>query len=528
MNKKFELIFKRLKPLVRANNIAGINLLFEDFSSELVLSKEFINFCRNRKDSNLVIFLCTLYIQNIDEDLEIKKILLCYQYIQSSSLSPITFVDTNNKFLTSFCNLIISNSQLFEFEIIEAPSYDYLLAVELAIDFNKPTLAQYLLNYHFDMFKKKRFYRRLAIYLINIKFPTIVENNIDAPKLIEIYENVLINIKSENNSKLNSKLSLALIKICLISKNYKAMLKYYNFISGDEDVAIMNFQFAIANTFLNRMPETIKHLDELIAIFLKQNDIFIQKKFGSLSSTSDFEKKPLDSQGVSIALSDLQKILNPENIKIFLVSGTLLGYVRENSILSHDKDVDVGMFFHENIDKCIESIKLSNLFHLKMNHYGNGNIYSIGLIHKSTKTPIDIFIYHFENNQLFTGVEHSFGYLQKFSFTPFILIPVNFLGNLIYIPNNYELNLEENFGNWKTPDKNYISHLESPSTYEKGGIVYMIVLRLELLKSITEYNQIKINKIISLNNLYSENKYSISKLIINKIKNRWLSNLIFI
>jgi hypothetical protein len=526
MNKNFELIFKRLKPLVRANNIAGINLLFEDFSSELVLSKEFINFCRNRKDSNLVIFLCTLYIQNIDEDLEIKKILLCYQYIQSSSLSSINFVNINNKFLTSFCNLIISNSQLCEFEIIESSSFDYLLAVELALDFNKPNLAQYLLNYHVDMFKRKRFYLRLAIYLCNIKFPTTNENNVDFLRIIKIYENVLTNIKSENNSKLNSKLSLALIKICLISKNYETMFKYYNFITGDEDAAVMNFQFAIANTFLNRMPETIKNLDKLLSIFLKQNDIFIQKKFSSLGSTSNFEKKPLDPQGVSISLSDLQKVLNSENIKIFLVSGTLLGYARENSILSHDKDVDVGMFFHNKIDKCIELIKLSNLFHLKVNHHGSGNIYNISLIHKSTNISIDIFVYHFENHQLITGVQHSFGYLQKFSFTPFDLILVNFLDNLIHIPNNYELNLEENFGNWKTPDKHYISHLESPSTFEKGGVVYMIVLRLELMKSIIENNQIKIKKIISLSNSYSEKKYNISISIVNRIKKRWLSNLI--
>lgn len=524
MNKNFELIYKRLKPLVRANDIAGISLLFENFSIELVLSKDFINFCRNKKDSNLVIFVCSLFIKNINEDLEIKKILYCYQYIQTSNLSTI-ICNINNKFLTNFCNLIVNNSEIKEFEIIEASSLDYILAAELALDFNKPYLTQYLLKYHADIFKKNRFYVRLAIYLCNKKW-IIYENNVDWSRFIEIYDNTLINLKSENNSKLSSKLSSALIKLCLISKNYECMLKYNNYISGDEDIAVMNFHFSIANTFLNRLPEAIKHLDELITIFLKQNDIFIQSKFSSLSAKSELEKKPLDSQGVSIALSDLQNILNLENIKIFLVSGTLLGYVRENSILSHDKDVDVGMFFDGKIDRGIQLIKSSNLFHLKMNHYGNGKIYSIGLVHKTTKTPIDIFIYHLENQKLITGVEHSFGYLQKFSFTPFELNSVNFLDNLIYIPNNYELNLEENFGNWKIPDKHYISHLESPSTFDKGGVVYMIVLRLELLKSIIDLNQIKIQKIISMNNLYINNKYSISQKIINKIKTRWLSSLL--
>ena len=40
--------------------------------------------------------------------------------------------------------------------------------------------------------------------------------------------------------------------------------------------------------------------------------------------------------------------------------------------------------------------------------------------------------------------------------------------------------------------KNYISHLESPSTIEKGGLIYMIVLRLELFKAIKDKNISKI------------------------------------
>ena len=160
-----------------------------------------------------------------------------------------------------------------------------------------------------------------------------------------------------------------------------------------------------------------------------------------------------------------------------------------------------------------------------MFHAEGGNIYSIGLIHKSTNSPIDIFIYHLEEGKLVTGVEHAFGYLQKFAFSPFELKPVTFLDIPIYIPENYELNLSENFGAWKIPDKNYISHLESPSTVDKGGLIYMIVLRLELMKSIRELNLGKMDKIIKINNQLIESKFSIPTNLILKVKKRWLPEL---
>src|SRR5690606_12395066 len=42
-------------------------------------------------------------------------------------------------------------------------------------------------------------------------------------------------------------------------------------------------------------------------------------------------------------LLDLRQDLSKAGIDFFLISGTLLGCVREGSILGHDKDIDVGV-----------------------------------------------------------------------------------------------------------------------------------------------------------------------------------------
>jgi len=55
-------------------------------------------------------------------------------------------------------------------------------------------------------------------------------------------------------------------------------------------------------------------------------------------------------------LTDIHKILNDNNIEFFLVYGTLLGQHRENEFISHDTDIDLGIFssnFSEDIKNCI-------------------------------------------------------------------------------------------------------------------------------------------------------------------------------
>jgi hypothetical protein len=65
----------------------------------------------------------------------------------------------------------------------------------------------------------------------------------------------------------------------------------------------------------------------------------------------------------------------------------------------------------------------------------------------------------------------------------------------MYVPDDFEKNLEENFGNWKHPDKGYISHLESPSTMKSDGYGYQITLRMHILGAIKSKDTEKLMRI---------------------------------
>jgi len=156
------------------------------------------------------------------------------------------------------------------------------------------------------------------------------------------------------------------------------------------------------------------------------------------------------------------------------------------------------------------------LFTVKYTYLKINQTYQLPIVHKETGMSIDIFVYHTVGDRLITGVQGNFGYVQNFSFTPFNLKKVNFIGVDFSVPENIEENLEENFGLWQIPDANFISHLECPTTVDKGGLIYMIVARLEMLKAIVEGKKNKVKRIGDLMGKYRDMQFVMNK---NQISN---------
>jgi len=213
-----------------------------------------------------------------------------------------------------------------------------------------------------------------------------------------------------------------------------------------------------------------------------------------------------DIDSAKIALKDLYKILDPVGIKPFLVSGTLLGYSRNNNFMAHDKDIDVGVFASVDKFTIFEEILKSGKFMIDWQSLIKEPLYTIAVTHISKSITIDIFFYHDNENSLITGVNYDWKFERCFKFSKFGLQKVNFSGIDAYVPDNIELNLFENFGpNWNKEDKNYISHLESPSGQENDGEIYMLLLWIHLVLAINKGNKEKIKKVWEISKLKSDN-----------------------
>ena len=219
------------------------------------------------------------------------------------------------------------------------------------------------------------------------------------------------------------------------------------------------------------------------------------------------------------ALVDLQKALSKVGQRAFLVSGTLLGFAREGKILEHDKDLDVGIIGVEHQFDVAQSLLQSGMFRIKMGNVREYNkTYHLKVDHLDARVSIDIFIYHPEGGQLVTGVQSDFGYLQKFAFTPFELETVSFMGIDFLVPKDTDLKLTENFGEWRHSDPDYISHLQSPSTVDVGGMVFQVVGRLRALEAIRDKKPERLARVIDIMTLHQQREGGMSEATISTLR----------
>lgn len=153
------------------------------------------------------------------------------------------------------------------------------------------------------------------------------------------------------------------------------------------------------------------------------------------------------------ALSDLKKVFDFNRIEFFLISGTLLGCIREQKLLSHDKDIDIGVWDTYSYKRLTNIFSNSGYFYIVPTRTKE----LIMLRHVNGIT-IDVFIHHREkNNYWHAGVK------LKWNNSPFELTETEFLDGIYLIPKDYDLYLTENYGDWKTPKTNFDSAFDTPN-----------------------------------------------------------------
>jgi len=159
------------------------------------------------------------------------------------------------------------------------------------------------------------------------------------------------------------------------------------------------------------------------------------------------------SEAARRALLDLREDLAAANIQFFLISGTLLGCIRQGGILGHDKDIDVGVM----ADVPFEALRSAL--------WGTGRFMLLPVITQrilrikhANGVMIDVFFHWHENGRLY----HE-GQKTRWWNTPFELVEREFLGERFLVPENAELYLTENYGDWRTPVKDFETFCDTPN-----------------------------------------------------------------
>lgn len=196
-----------------------------------------------------------------------------------------------------------------------------------------------------------------------------------------------------------------------------------------------------------------KEYDIAISLQKQEAERFVKNCVEKKQNISLFKFNSFKNNA-SKALEDIAEIFKKADIEMFLVSGTFLGCIREGKILGHDKDVDVGIWDNHSFEFVKNTIQRSGKFYLH-----EPRIKNIIRIKHLNGVNIDVFFHYKEN-----GLVYHDGVKCRWWNTKFELVQYNFLDKKYFGAKNYDLYLKENYGNWKTPKKDFDNVLDTPNS----------------------------------------------------------------
>jgi len=158
-------------------------------------------------------------------------------------------------------------------------------------------------------------------------------------------------------------------------------------------------------------------------------------------------------------LQKLKEVFDSLNIEWFLVYGTLLGAYRDKDFISHDVDIDIGLFF-DDYSKKIEQALLQKGFVKKHMFIVDNGEFAVEETYVYNGISIDIFYFKVENNNLIgydflneqglswdkTIQKYGGLLVRELTFPYSGLMEYEFLGIKCKIPNEPEKHLASHYG----------------------------------------------------------------------------------
>lgn len=467
-----------------------------------ILSSRTITAVRALGKAPMVLLLCTLADHNGVEVSGAKRWLAAYQSIAREQLVP-DLVQLSKRHVRRLAveALIIRQSLVgknLDGGKLKGSPQDWQDALELLIDHRDWHSACTVLQLLGDQLAEKETLGRIA-HSLSSRHPLYVEQSgiaqvdVDYQVLASLYQLCANAAKQAKVLDLQQALMHLSASALEIAGDHLAAVRILDSTDTQRDSLDVQLDASRCLCKYGDLLASIARLDRMLELLVQKKENQVRNNPAVLKVNAsqltrpgaDDYKETFDLVSANKALSDLSAMANAKGTPIFLVSGTLLGCIREGQLLSHDKDIDVGIVGWENQYELCVTLKESGLFTVATQYLKGKETYYIPIYHNATGIWIDIFVYHPQGQYWVTGVDFFFGYRQTFAFTPFELKQVEFLGLHMNIPSDTALNLTENYGKWEMPDPSYITHLESPSTMNKGGLAYMLTARLAALSAVS-------------------------------------------
>lgn len=140
-------------------------------------------------------------------------------------------------------------------------------------------------------------------------------------------------------------------------------------------------------------------------------------------------------------------LLEEHHLSPFLCFGLLLGYVREGRFMEHDMDFDLGFMYEEGLSERIKCILETAGYRIEFFEPSPWPT-RIVAVQRETGLLFDLVFFKEEKEHFLTYAQYLHHLIIRRR-KKFRIIQVEFEGRKVLIPENPELFLEENYGNWR-------------------------------------------------------------------------------
>jgi tetratricopeptide (TPR) repeat protein len=191
----------------------------------------------------------------------------------------------------------------------------------------------------------------------------------------------------------------------------------------------------------------------------------------------------------AIAILDLKRFLDENDIPFFLSDGTLLGIHRDGELLSHDHDIDIGLSWDIPRQELVNLISQSENFAISEDQLLSGKFdWNIPVSHKTNGVSIDFFFFKPEGEFLDCGLDHLPNPMV-WRFSAFKTKLIQYRGNDYAVPENPEQYLIEAYGpNWRIPDPFFDSLVSGHNLTPESKYISLAYAYLRLYSQINRAN----------------------------------------
>jgi len=481
MNKEQQLIWlRRLREDLRQGDMEKLSSDVEAMGLEALLAPDFLTLARRHNAHQVVILIASLGASNSDEPAKYVRLLAVFQFFTGttdlSTAAELSSDGSKNSinFYTELLKTIEDKKYKPTFTRTIATIHDLEFAIGILIDLDRSTTSIDLLKLwkkieHTDIPWLKTC-KELSSRVSEVSLQS------EALHLAHTIERI-IDLAPKTQKKAIQEMRVQWATISLKSKDPVISLKStkaalendrsHNQIYNHAKALILNGKYSIA----------IEEITKLINACTK--DSLTMNPESSLNKPVHF-----DLNAAKETLSHVNKLLISKNLKPFLISGTLLGYARNNDLLPHDKDIDLGIIGWEDQFTIAQALLQSGHYKFDLSQLTGKNRFLISANDLRTGIAIDFFLFHEKQDHFIHGIDFDVGFTQNYKFSKFEPKSVNFLNEEFFVPSDIDKNLTENYGDWKTPDVNYVVTIESPALIHSNADIKHLLIHLELLRNI--------------------------------------------